>query len=49
MNRTRPRITWKSRWPLCKRCRVEFEPGRLNARGHCPYCADELMENHSEF
>lgn len=38
-----------TRWPRCKRCKVEFEPSRLNDRGHCPACADELMEDHPQF
>ena len=50
MNR-KPRILRPKgpRLPRCKRCKVEYEPGRLNARGHCRHCADELMENHPEF
>lgn len=51
MNR-KPRIPPRkvlSREPSCKRCKVEFEPGRLNTRGHCRHCADELMERHPMF
>lgn len=37
-----------ARWPRCKRCKVEFEPGRINRQGHCPACADELGEAHPQ-
>lgn len=49
MSRTRSRIPKGPRWPRCKRCKVEFEPSRINSKGHCPACADELMEDHPQF
>lgn len=36
-----PRKQVKSNWPLCKRCKVEYEPSRLK-NGLCPACYDEV-------
>lgn len=49
MSRTRSRIPRGPRWPRCTRCRVEFEPSRINSKGHCPSCADEMNEKHPQF